>query len=354
LRLTAAFSLLLLSACATPPVREKMSFEEAFAEPEPAASPPTRTQARKVRLREPPAVQKPDGDLNDLMMASTAPELDAALARFVTRARAYREQLAQGSAMPHAQVENWVEVGNVVDAFLRTPPRQMAPFDVVRARVTLEAELEEDARAYGDIPTTLAESVTARVARLAQRMNELKRMQTKATAAAPLRFTWPINPVSVTSLYGSRRHPVTGKMSPHRGLDLAAERGQAIYTAAPGVVLRAGWSGSYGLMVEVQHTGKVTTRYSHLSQVLVGPGEVLERGDVVGLAGDTGLATGVHLHFEVWRDGEASDPLDELEMPEEPERLNTSRFEPRAVQPAPPPAKAPEKRQGRRPTRRRP
>jgi murein DD-endopeptidase MepM/ murein hydrolase activator NlpD len=236
--------------------------------------------------------------------------------------------------MPNAQVENWVEVGNVVDTFLRTPIKQLAPFDVVRARVTLEAELEEDARAYGDIPTALAESVTARVARLAQRMNELKRLQgspATRSAAGPLRFTWPINPVSVTSLYGSRRHPVTGKMSPHRGLDLAAERGQAIYTAAPGVVLRAGWSGSYGLMVEVQHAGtrgKVTTRYSHLSQVLVGPGEVLERGDVVGLAGDTGLATGVHLHFEVWRDGEATDPLDELESPDEPERVWTSRREP--------------------------
>jgi murein DD-endopeptidase MepM/ murein hydrolase activator NlpD len=86
-----------------------------------------------------------------------------------------------------------------------------------------------------------------------------------------------------------------------------------VYAAAAGVVLNAGWNGNYGYQVEIQHAARVFTRYSHLSRVLVEPGQILERGDVVGLAGDTGMATGVHLHFELWQDGRPRDPIDDLE-----------------------------------------
>lgn len=294
-----------------------MSFEEAFGAPASSgasASPATsNTHA--------PLYRKPDGDLME--MGSPSPEMESALAEFVTRAQTYREKLQQGSAMPGAQVENWNEVGRVVDAFLRRPASQTATLDLVRTRVTLEAELEEDAKAYGDIPTALAESVTARVGRLARRMSELKRA--RVVKVAPLQLAWPVHPVVINSLFGRRVHPVTGENSTHKGLDLRAELGQAIYTAAPGVVLRAGWFGGYGKMVEVQHAGRVTTRYGHLSEVLVAPGEVLQKGDALGLAGDTGLATGVHLHFEIWREGQACDPMDELDMPEELERVGAAR-----------------------------
>ncbi|XXF79503.1 M23 family metallopeptidase [Myxococcaceae bacterium GXIMD 01537] len=299
-----------------------MSFEEAFG----PRSPEPRAQAVVAAgPSEPsrPAWKRPDGDLR---VSQNAPELEAALITFVEHSQVHRQRLAQGSPMPAAQVENWWGVSRVVDEFLRRPARELAALDIVRARVTLEGELEEDARAYGDIPANLAESVTARVSRLARRMNELKRLQaTSVTSAVPLQLRWPLRPVVINSLFGRRVHPVTGADSTHRGLDLAAERGQAIYTSAPGVVLRAGWTGSYGKLVEVQHAGQMVTRYGHLSEVLVAPGEVLGKGDVVGLAGDTGMATGVHLHFEVWQDGQARDPLDELEEPETLERVGSSR-----------------------------
>ncbi len=298
-----------------------MSFEEALIGSQPSEPMPPRAQAPVMPERRRPVVYKPDGDL---LVSQTAPELEAALLSFVARSQAYRQRLEQGSAMPQPQVENWWEMGRVVDAFLRRPAKELSALDIVRARVTLEGELEEDARAYGDIPAALAESVTARVSRLARRMSELKRLQERAAPAPQqLALAWPVRPVVINSTFGRRVHPITGADSAHKGLDLRAERGQAIYTAAPGVVLSAGWRGGYGKLVEVQHAGNVVTRYGHLSEVLVAPGEVLGKGDVVGLAGDTGMATGVHLHFELIREGLPCDPLDELEEPEEPLRVGT-------------------------------
>ena len=131
------------------------------------------------------------------------------------------------------------------------------------------------------------------------------------SAAAPSRLVldWPVEPVAVTSGFGWRAHPVTGEVLRHLGLDLAAHEGQVVSTAGRGRVVHAGWRGGYGLQVEVVHPGGVHTRYGHLSRVLVEPGMVLEPGDVVGLAGNTGLSTGPHLHFELWRAGRALDPL---------------------------------------------
>lgn len=100
----------------------------------------------------------------------------------------------------------------------------------------------------------------------------------------------------------------------HNGVDLAAAAGRVVSAAAGGFVVRAGWSGGYGLLVEVRHPGDLTTRYSHLSAVLCAPGDALEPGQPVGLVGRTGLATGPHLHFEVWRGGEPRDPLPLLGM----------------------------------------
>jgi murein DD-endopeptidase MepM/ murein hydrolase activator NlpD len=95
----------------------------------------------------------------------------------------------------------------------------------------------------------------------------------------------------------------------HWGIDLAAAAGRVVGAAAPGTVVRAGWTDGYGLLVEVRHAGDLTTRYSHLSRALCHPGDAVEPGQAVGLVGQTGRATGPHLHFEVWRGGAATDPL---------------------------------------------
>jgi murein DD-endopeptidase MepM/ murein hydrolase activator NlpD len=209
----------------------------------------------------------------------------------------------------------------------------------------MEAELEQDARLYGDIPGALAESVVLRVGRLIVRASTLRRWEMPSDVASGLpSLAWPVEPVTITSLYGDRWHPITGALRRHQGVDLAARRGQVVGVAQRGVVLRAGWNGDHGQMVEVQHDGQWVTRYSHLSQVLVTTGEILERGDVVGLAGDTGLATGVHVHFELWHDGAAMDPLEALVVPEASPKGSDDDTQPVAHRPPRPPAHTPQER----------
>jgi len=135
-----------------------------------------------------------------------------------------------------------------------------------------------------------------------------------ALAAAPRpppppALHWPVERAGVTSLFGLRRDPIDHAWRMHWGLDLAAPRGRVVEAAAAGWVIRAGWSRGYGLMVEVRHGSGVTTRYSHLGRVLCSPGEAVETGQPLGVVGATGRATGPHLHFEVWRQGRARDPL---------------------------------------------
>jgi murein DD-endopeptidase MepM/ murein hydrolase activator NlpD len=121
---------------------------------------------------------------------------------------------------------------------------------------------------------------------------------------------WPLAAhTQVTSPFGERIHPIEGVPKKHTGVDLSAALGQPIKAAAPGRVVSAGWRGGYGYQVEVLHAGGLRTRYSHLSALLVEPGAMVQAGSAVGLAGATGKATGVHLHFEVWRRGRAKNPM---------------------------------------------
>lgn len=279
-----------------------MSFDELYSDPAPYPS--------AVEPGTPSARAEPGGAASS-RRGPDSPELRAALDVFIAQARVARAEVEQGSAMPPAQALNWRRMNGFLEDFLRRTARKASSQDVVRTRSALEAELELDARAYGDIPVDVADEVLAQMDALAARQAELLRPR-KRTSSPRTAFSWPVDPVIVTSVYGSRLHPILGTERDHQGLDLAAKSGQLVTAAAPGVVLRAAWAGGHGNQVIVQHAGNVTTRYSHLSRLLVVPGDVVEQGDVLGAAGRTGQATGVHLHFELWREGEPVDPLDEL------------------------------------------
>ncbi len=110
-----------------------------------------------------------------------------------------------------------------------------------------------------------------------------------------------IAPSTISSLFGSRVHPVTGQVRFHQGTDLAAPEGTPVVAAFSGRVEIAGWLGGYGLIVVISHGDTHETRYAHLSEVLVKVGQEVKQGNVIGLVGSTGLATGPHLHFEIWQ-----------------------------------------------------
>ena len=112
----------------------------------------------------------------------------------------------------------------------------------------------------------------------------------------------------VTSPFGPRTDPITGKSEFHEGIDLGAPYGAPIRAAAAGVVTFAGQMQGYGNIVIVQHPGGMETRYAHQSAMRVTKGQPVAAGEVIGAVGATGEATGPHLHFEVRLGGEPVDP----------------------------------------------
>jgi murein DD-endopeptidase MepM/ murein hydrolase activator NlpD len=116
--------------------------------------------------------------------------------------------------------------------------------------------------------------------------------------------------VEFTSGFGVRSDPFHAGAAMHPGIDLAGGYGTPIYATADGTVLRAGWnSGGYGNLIEIDHGRGITTRFGHLSAILVRPGDHITRGDLIGRMGSTGRSTGNHLHYEVRIDGRAVNPI---------------------------------------------
>lgn len=120
----------------------------------------------------------------------------------------------------------------------------------------------------------------------------------------------------LTAGFGSRTDPLHGETAFHNGLDIAADKGTPIYAAASGVVQSAGWGGDFGNLVVIAHEFGLTTRYAHMSKIDVKAGDRVETGQVVGYVGATGRATGPHLHYEVWANGQPLNPLKFLTSPQ--------------------------------------
>jgi murein DD-endopeptidase MepM/ murein hydrolase activator NlpD len=117
-------------------------------------------------------------------------------------------------------------------------------------------------------------------------------------------------PVSgpITSPYGWRIHPITRRKSFHDGIDFGAACGTDVHAAAPGTIVSVSSKGAYGLRVEVRHPDGSVSSYSHLSKADGRIGEGVATGELVGKVGSSGLATGCHLHFSVYRHGRPVDP----------------------------------------------
>jgi murein DD-endopeptidase MepM/ murein hydrolase activator NlpD len=113
----------------------------------------------------------------------------------------------------------------------------------------------------------------------------------------------------VTCGFGPRIHPITHRSSFHNGVDLGASYGTPIHAADRGLVVHAGWWGAYGQAVIIDHGSGLSTMYGHMSSIAVGDGQTVRRGQIIGYVGSTGWSTGPHLHFTVFKNGEAVNPL---------------------------------------------
>jgi murein DD-endopeptidase MepM/ murein hydrolase activator NlpD len=118
----------------------------------------------------------------------------------------------------------------------------------------------------------------------------------------------PIAKGWLSSKYGIRTDPFTGKPEFHKGVDLAGKEGSDIFSVAAGVVTWAGKRYGYGNLVEINHGNGYVTRYGHCKKVLVQVGDTVKKGQLISKMGSTGRSTGPHVHFEVWVNGRTVDP----------------------------------------------
>lgn len=116
----------------------------------------------------------------------------------------------------------------------------------------------------------------------------------------------------ITSRFGLRRDPRYNREEFHYGIDIKAQSGEKVFAAAGGTVTFAGRQRGFGKLLIIDHGERVSTVYGHLSSLAVGEGEAVEEGSFIGTVGRTGNATGVHLHFEIRKEGKALDPLEYL------------------------------------------
>lgn len=281
---------LTLSACATtaplalvPSPAARLADEVAPPLTAPPAPPPV----------EPLAVEAVSGEV-----------LRQRLVRFVSDAQAARAVALPGDAMSSVQLARWESVQTDVERFLGG---ETSADDLSAVRALVQAVLDLDERAYEGLPEPLLQGLQARLAALDGRF----RLASPGTLR-PGGFRWPLSSVRVTSRFGKRFHPIQRRWKLHLGVDLAADPNEPVLAAGAGMVVRAGWTGGYGYEVEIQHVDGLLTRYSHLASTLVLEGTPVQSGDALGLAGRTGTATGVHLHFEFVRGGTPRDPLKEF------------------------------------------
>lgn len=214
--------------------------------------------------------------------------------------------------MPQAQVRAWGVLLDDAERFVAQQAHAQWTQEAVRARLQLEAEFQTDARTFGDVPLAVAERVPRTLRALSRRITALT---TRTRQVDPKHFRWPVSPLIVSSPYGSRLHPIAGETRFHAGIDLEAPLSQPVRAAEVGTVVFSAWNGAHGKQIEVQHDAHWATRYSHLEVLLVRPGTLVKRGQVIGLSGQTGQTTGPHVHFELRRDGDALDPEVFLELP---------------------------------------
>lgn len=193
---------------------------------------------------------------------------------------------------------------------------QLAEFESRARQLAIVAGLERDGR--DDVPgvggeelppTAALPSLEERTDRLAGQLAAVERglvEQERWSAAAPA-----IAPVKgvLSSGFGLRIDPFTGRRANHPAIDISTQPGQPVRATGDGIVIEAGRDGGLGNAVTISHGYGLTTRYGHLKTVAVRPGQRLRRGDVLGTVGNTGRSTGYHLHYQVFEEGRAVNPL---------------------------------------------
>ena len=172
---------------------------------------------------------------------------------------------------------------------------------------------ESDAAGYGSVSMMASlryEAETLR-ARLAEKKEEADRVLERLRR---LPVAWPTDSTRITSEFGVRSDPFTRRPAKHSGIDLGGSSGDPVYAAGGGVVIESAYNRSRGHYIMIEHDSGYKSVYMHLRKRLASEGQKVEQGEQIGLLGSSGRSTGPHLHFEIWKDGQAVDPLPYLHL----------------------------------------
>lgn len=186
----------------------------------------------------------------------------------------------------------------------------------------LQAELDEATQLITDITANLADNAAVleqfeaaereaetNVANMVLALEKQRQAEAAAAVAGTGAFIWPVPSCTyLTSRFGLRVHPIYGTTKSHTGVDIGAESGATIVAADGGTVVMAGVNSGYGNCVMMDHGNGYKTLYGHMSSIAVTNGQTVSQGDTIGYVGSTGVSTGPHCHYEVWKDGSRIDP----------------------------------------------
>lgn len=180
-------------------------------------------------------------------------------------------------------IENIAEVNNISGADIRRGKNIFIP-DAVEVKTSVSVKKKTDKTEIAGV----------------KKETGGKSKNKKQDDSSKIVMSWPVRG-PVTSGFGNRKDPFSGSGTRrfHCGMDIGAEIGTPVKAACEGRVIFSGWKGSYGYMVVIAHRNNYITVYAHNSKNLVETGEVVERGQVIALTGNTGAVTGAHLHFEI-------------------------------------------------------
>lgn len=168
-----------------------------------------------------------------------------------------------------------------------------------------ELQVELDRPSFLEDLDQLAADIEAREQQLEvlESLLENRKLRKEVSIAGrPVTWGW------LSSRFGRRTDPFSGRPAWHAGVDFAGKEGSDIVSVGSGVVTWAGERYGYGLLVEVNHGGGITTRYAHAKEILVSVGDIVKQGEPLARMGSTGRSTGPHVHFEVRKNGKAVDP----------------------------------------------
>lgn len=211
----------------------------------------------------------------------------AEVAQLDTEEFTFREPPALGGPQTEARLAAAAETESGL-VYALTPEAQTSPF------TGLDQSLESLSAA--------SLSAERQLEVLESLLQDKDYQRAKSLAGRPILWGWMSSP------YGERVDPISGKKAWHKGVDFAGKAGSDVVAVASGVVTYAGKRYGYGLMVEITHSDGYITRYGHHQEVLVQVGDVVSRGRAIALMGSSGRSTGPHVHFEVFKDGRRVDP----------------------------------------------